>query len=273
MNEVKGWVGMAETDVAKQLIGLTIRKRFVQFGWFNGNIDSFEDGKFSIVYEDGDGERMDLKTLAQYLPQHEASLVREYLGLPQAAAGRGAKGQSAAPDGDACPAGQDKKKQDKKKRAATSDSDSEVEVIETKKKEPECINISDSDSIRSSDEDEDGDSDDSEWEEGGSTTNGKAKIKVGKVTVEAFCVDCDPDAPEDQGAPSVKDESAAPESTQQSEGGIANDEVRNKIRKMLKLGLHPDTPDAEAQQALKQANRFLTRYNLQQVAPASRRAC
>jgi len=34
---------------------------------------------------------------------------------------------------------------------------------------------------------------------------------------------------------------------------------------MLQLGLHPDTPDTEAQQALKNANRFLTRYNLQQV--------
>ncbi len=36
-------------------------------------------------------------------------------------------------------------------------------------------------------------------------------------------------------------------------------------RKMLQLGLHPDTPDAEAQQALKNANRFLTRYNLSQA--------
>ena len=154
----KGWVGMAQTDVAKELIGLSIRKRFVQFGWFNGTIDSFEEGKFWVLYEDGDEERMDLKTLAQYLPQNEASLVREYLGLPQAA-GRGAKGQCASPDGEARPAGQDKQK-----RAATSDSDSEVEVIEAKKKEPEYINISDSDSIHSSDEDEDGESsDDSEW--------------------------------------------------------------------------------------------------------------
>ena len=35
---------------------------------------------------------------------------------------------------------------------------------------------------------------------------------------------------------------------------------------MLELGLHPDTPDFEAQQALKNAQRLLTKHNLQQVA-------
>ena len=34
---------------------------------------------------------------------------------------------------------------------------------------------------------------------------------------------------------------------------------------MLELGLHPDTPDFEAQQALKNAQRLLTKHNLQQV--------
>ena len=32
-------------------------------------------------------------------------------------------------------------------------------------------------------------------------------------------------------------------------------------RKMLQLGLHADTPDAEAQQALSNANRFLTLHS------------
>lgn len=41
--------------------------------------------------------------------------------------------------------------------------------------------------------------------------------------------------------------------------------IRFKIRKMLELGLHPDTPDIEAQQALKNAQRLLTKHNLEQV--------
>jgi hypothetical protein len=38
---------------------------------------------------------------------------------------------------------------------------------------------------------------------------------------------------------------------------------------MLELGLHPDTGEFEAQQALKNAQRLLTKHNLQQVCKFS----
>lgn len=37
------WVGMPEADVAKLLVGVTIRKRFIQYGAFDGVILSFDD--------------------------------------------------------------------------------------------------------------------------------------------------------------------------------------------------------------------------------------
>ena len=245
------WVGMTQAEVAKELSDVAVRKLFPKFGWFDGKVKSFENGMFTVHFDDGDEESMDLKTLAPCLPQHECMKVKEFLGLP---AGRPSAGKAKGV-GDA-----DGSRQGKQKRATSPDSDSEVEVIQSEKKAPEVIQISDSEMSdeESSDADVDYDSDESEWEEAGSSTNGKAKIKVGKVTVEAFCVDVDEDSPGGRG--SEKDKLA-----EETEAGAANEEVRNKIRKMLKLGLHPDTPDAEAQQALKNANRFLTRYNLQQV--------
>lgn len=84
---------------------------------------------------------------------------------------------------------------------------------------------------------------------------GVKKYRKGSVTFEAFLVDAD-----------GHDESDASNSTfsehhqNQAQGG-----VQERIRKMLELGLHPDTPDIEAQQALKNAQRLLTKHNLQQA--------
>lgn len=253
VDSASSWVGMAQAEVAEELCGVAVRKLFPKYGYFNGNVVGFdhENGLFTIRFEDGDEESMDLKTLALYLPTKECMKAKEFLGL---STGRGSKGAVHRKSEEDVPG-------DKQKRVAEQNSsDSEVEIVPLEKKAPEVINISDSDSMHTSDEDGDYDSDESEWEETGSSTNGKAKIKVGKVTVEAFCVDVDDDGPGTGGKDLGMEKGA-----QESEAGAANEEVRSKIRKMLKLGLHPDTPDAEAQQALKNANRFLTRYNLQQV--------
>ena len=42
--------------------------------------------------------------------------------------------------------------------------------------------------------------------------------------------------------------------------------ARCSIGKMLALGLHPGTSDAEAQQSMRQAQRLLAKYNLDQAA-------
>jgi hypothetical protein len=94
------------------------------------------------------------------------------------------------------------------------------------------------------------------------------------VTIEAFCVDYDEEDINggpgcDKPKPDAGDGGGHGGAGGAGETAIANEQVREKIRKMLKLGLHPDTPDSEAQQALKNANRFLTRYNLQQVSEAA----
>eukprot|EP00250_Pteridium_aquilinum_P034789 c8097_g1_i2 orf=249-2066(-) len=87
-------------------------------------------------------------------------------------------------------------------------------------------------------------------------TYGTKKYRKGSVTLEAFVVDVHDheDGQPNRGArrPELDED--------QPEGG-----VQAKIRKMLELGLHPDTPDIEAQQALKNAQRLLTKHNLQQA--------
>ena len=124
----------------------------------------------------------------------------------------------------------------------------------------DVVNISDSQSDYHSDAD--GDSQDSESEDQGSSSKGLAKIKVGKVTIEAFCIDVNDEHGSDGG---VKEELGRGDEAHHSEAGVANDQVRKKIEKMLKLSLHAGTGNIEAEQALKNAKRFLTRYNLKQV--------
>ncbi|KAG6545180.1 hypothetical protein Mapa_013292 [Marchantia paleacea] len=81
---------------------------------------------------------------------------------------------------------------------------------------------------------------------------GTHKIKRGSITVEAFVVDA---TDQDDTGPGHTGERC-----QEAVNGI-----RFKIKKMLELGLHPDTPDIEAQQALKNAQRLLTKHNLEQA--------
>ena len=50
------WAGLAESEVAGRMLKLTIRKKFVGSGWFNGTVMSFDDvsKKISTAYEDDD---------------------------------------------------------------------------------------------------------------------------------------------------------------------------------------------------------------------------
>ncbi|KAL3701355.1 hypothetical protein R1sor_019377 [Riccia sorocarpa] len=81
---------------------------------------------------------------------------------------------------------------------------------------------------------------------------GTRRIKRGSVTVEAFVVDA---TDQDNTGPTHTGE--LPEEPASG--------IRFRIRKMLELGLHPDTPEIEAQQALKNAQRLLTKHNLEQA--------
>jgi len=77
------WVGMPEADVAKLLVGVTIRKRFLQYGTFDGLVMSFDEktAKFAVKYSDGDEGAMSLAQLAKWLPQEYVMLAKEYLYL------------------------------------------------------------------------------------------------------------------------------------------------------------------------------------------------
>ncbi|GLJ44601.1 hypothetical protein SUGI_0937390 [Cryptomeria japonica] len=112
------------------------------------------------------------------------------------------------------------------------------------------------DSSSESEADEDSDSCYSDFEE----ESGIRRIHRGNVSIEAFVVNAEEENEEEEG--DVAEGTNA--------GGFAKEEsvvvgVKERIRKMLELGLHPDTPDIEAQQALKNAQRLLTKHNLQQA--------
>eukprot|EP01018_Ginkgo_biloba_P017442 Gb_06311 [translate_table: standard] len=85
--------------------------------------------------------------------------------------------------------------------------------------------------------------------------SGVHRIHRGSISIEAFVVNGDDDDGDEQGGAN-----AATDVHQSVVVGI-----KERIRKMLELGLHPDTPDIEAQQALKNAQRLLTKHNLQQA--------
>jgi hypothetical protein len=262
--DVETWLGKTAAEVGQMLVGCSITKLFPKYGYFKGEVESFDaqTGMFAVVYEDNDEEMMTLAQLAHCLPKAHEKLAREYLGLPKLVSGQalgGGAGRGRRGSGGGVEAANAKDRTRGGKRAASPESGSDVEFVEEEKKAPDVIDISDSESDYSSAEE---DSENSEWEDHGSSSKGQAKIKVGKVTIEAFCIDVDDEHGGDGG---VKEELGRGDEAQHSEAGVANEEIRKKIRKMLQLGLHPDTPDNEAQQALKNANRFLTRYNLQQV--------
>ncbi|CAM6094695.1 unnamed protein product [Calypogeia fissa] len=90
----------------------------------------------------------------------------------------------------------------------------------------------------------------SEKDESDEELGGVHRIKRGTVSLEAFVVEADDQDDGPSGA--VPDDKV--------EAGI-----KKRIKNMLELGLHPDTPEFEAQQALKNVQRLLTKYNLKQA--------
>ncbi|KAL2650358.1 hypothetical protein R1flu_018486 [Riccia fluitans] len=92
----------------------------------------------------------------------------------------------------------------------------------------------------------------SETSESDEDFRGTHKVKRGSVTVEAFVVDATDQ--EDTGPTRTGEPPEEPVSG-----------IRFRIKKMLELGLHPDTPEIEAQQALNNAQRLLTKHNLEQA--------
>ena len=145
-----------------------------------------------------------------------------------------------------------------RKRAAESrnardgSSSSDCEVYEPVKQAPDVIIIS-SDESSEQDSESDDFSSDEEWDES-KLNKGQKKIRVGKVTIEAFCVDID----DDSLLPPVKDE--------RPDASCAADEnIKMKIRKMLQVGLHPATPNEEAERSLKMAHNLLQKHNLEEM--------
>jgi hypothetical protein len=147
-----------------------------------------------------------------------------------------------------------------RKRTSTSylpdegSSSSDCEVYEPVKHAPDVILISSDESCESSEEDDsDCFSSDEEWSDS-KLNKGKKKIRVGQVTIEAFCVDV-----EDDGArPPVKDE--RPDAC-----GAVDENIKIRIRKMLQVGLHPGTPNEEAERSLKIAHSLLQKHNLEEM--------
>lgn len=86
---------------------------------------------------------------------------------------------------------------------------------------------------------------------------GVRRVHRGSVSVEAFVVNAEDD--DDDGGDGGGSNARNGEQHSVVVG------IKERIRKMLELGLHPDTPDIEAQQALKNAHRLLTKHNLQQA--------
>jgi hypothetical protein len=70
------------------------------------------------------------------------------------------------------------------------------------------------------------------------------------------------DVPASRGGPAEGAEVAAAEAGPE-DAGLAK--VRARIAKMLALGLHPGTSEAEAQQSMRQAQRLLAKYSLDQA--------
>lgn len=129
---------------------------------------------------------------------------------------------------------------------------SDCEIFEPVKQAPDVIIISSDESSEEDDSDDSVSSDD-EWMDS-KLNKGKKKIKVGKVTIEAFCVDVE----DDSAHPPVKDE--APDAS-----GPVDENIKIRIRKMLQVGLHPGTPNEEAERSLKIAHNLLQKHNLEEM--------
>jgi hypothetical protein len=109
----------------------------------------------------------------------------------------------------------------------------------------------------SSEEDEeaqDGYEDDEEFVGGGVKKLGKDET----LPVEAFVLDVSPLYEDDRGG-ELEPAAAATAGDDPAWG------VKERIRKMLELGLHADTGEAEAKQAMQNAMRLLTKHNLERA--------
>jgi hypothetical protein len=137
----------------------------------------------------------------------------------------------------------------KRFKSHDSSASSDCEVYEPVKVAPDVIIIS---SDEESSEVDDVSSSD-EWDDS-KLNKGKKKIRVGKVSIEAFCVDVEDECMR----PPVKDE--VPDGS-----GTACESIKIRIRKMLQVGLHPGTPNEEAERSLKIAHNLLQKHNLEEM--------
>jgi hypothetical protein len=133
--------------------------------------------------------------------------------------------------------------------------------------DPVCIEL-----LSSSSEDERGaeDSEDQDYSdvvEAGAPSDGACSIPKRrararpKVTVVAYL---DPDdVPACRGGPADDGTAAAAGGGEEASDKLKS--VKARISKMLELGLHSGTSEAEAQQSMRQAQRLLAKYNLGQA--------
>jgi hypothetical protein len=137
------------------------------------------------------------------------------------------------------------------KPPAPEEDSSDCEMYVPAKRAPDVIVISSDESCE--EEDSDSSSSGEEWEDS-KLNKGKKKVKVGQVTIEAFCVDID-----DDGAhPPVKDE--RPDACD-----AVDENIKIRIRKMLQVGLHPGTSNEEAERSLQLAHKLLQKHNLEEM--------
>jgi hypothetical protein len=138
-------------------------------------------------------------------------------------------------------------------------SSSDCEIFEPVKNTPEVIVVSSDENAEEEEEDDDeGDkrndhSGDEKWEDS-KLKKGKNKIKVGKVSIEAFCVDVEGESSR-----------AQKEDRKPNTSSEAEENIKIRIRKLLQVGMHPGTPNEEAERSLKMAQNLLQRHNLEEI--------
>ena len=73
--------GLTEAELARSLLGVSVRKLFRSYGSFGGAVSSFDPQSrlYTIGYEDGQQESVPLKTLVRYLLPEQSSAVRAWL--------------------------------------------------------------------------------------------------------------------------------------------------------------------------------------------------
>jgi len=86
--DVQTWLGKTAAEVGQMLVGCSISKLFPKYGYFKGEVESFDaqTGMFAVVYEDNDEDMMTLAQLAHCLPKAQEKLAREYLEMVESAA-------------------------------------------------------------------------------------------------------------------------------------------------------------------------------------------